>query len=63
MDNPSPARAGHRPNEAKKLLADLPSNPEDFLTDEDRAEFAEWAERNHRRKTRIAMETGVDRVG
>ena len=57
-----PAREGH-PKEVQKLLDALPSNPEEFLTDTDRAEFADWAERNHRRKTQIAMETGVDRVG
>ena len=40
-------------------LADLPNNPEDLLTDEDRAEWAEWAERNRLRRSRISMETGV----
>ena len=51
------------PEEVKKLLANLPTDPEEFLTDEDRAAFAEWAERNRLRKAQISMETGIDRVG
>jgi hypothetical protein len=49
---------------AKQALIDsLPDDLNDLLTEDDKAKFAEWSERNRRRQTRIAMETGVHRVG
>ena len=44
-------------------LKDLPSNPEEFLSEADQAEWAEWAEKNRLRKARISMETGIGHVG
>jgi hypothetical protein len=53
-------RTTELPKEVRdRLIATLPSDPRDLLTEQDRAEFAEWAELNRLRKTRIAMETGV----
>lgn len=45
------------------IAAQLPDNPDALLTEEQRAYFAEWAERNRLRKARISRETGIDRVG
>jgi hypothetical protein len=44
-------------------LKNLPKSPQEFLSDEDQAEYAEWAEQNRLRKARISMETGISHVG
>jgi hypothetical protein len=51
------------PDVRQRIIDSLPADPRDYLTDEDKAAFAEWAEKNRLRKAQIAMETGVDRVG
>jgi hypothetical protein len=49
--------------EQQAIVALLPDNPEDFLTDQDRSDFAEWSENNRKRRYKVTMDTGVDRVG
>ena len=46
-------------DDMKRIIASLPTDPTEFLTDEDQAAWDAWVERNRRRKARISMTTGI----
>jgi len=51
------------PKEVQERINALPADPWDLVSDEDKAAWAEWAEKNRLRKARLSMETGIAHVG